>query len=1249
VDYGAVRESRGGVFGHWVASGGSFLISEIQRRRPEAMGGVHDSSKGDAMTGRFSARNLGLAAWACFALLLVCASLVQAQTQTATISGTATDPSGGVLAGAKVEAKNLGTNSTQSTVTDANGRYTIPDLPIGNYTIQATATGFQTVVHSGITLTVGASPVIDFTLPVGNVTQTVSVESQVSQVETTNAAISSLVSSEQVSDLPLNGRNYTQLAELAPGVQVVPNHTTAGLGGQGGFYGAQTNISVGGSRPEGQAYLIDNEDVRDFWEHGPGAAALGTSIGVEGIAEFQVLTNTYGSQFAGNGVVINSATKSGTNQLHGSAYEFLRNSALDARNFFDFTPTGNCSAGPNTCGQTGSVPLVNYNPIPEFRQNQFGGSLGGPVIKDKLFFFFNYEGFRNSQGVTYVDLVPEPYVALGELPCSVQGQDGAPVNAGCPASSRDTPPPTIGSAGNPILAIPGGIGSGSPQAADARASILGILGLYALAGPPTGADQGGYGSLSTSGSNIQSENYYIGRIDYNFSSTDALFGRYISDRAHQLLPFSGSPVLPLWPETDIDNNQYFTLQERHIVSPTVVNSVRGIYTRTYANAATGNLPNPTGVACTAADGCPDPLQFVAQEPFPQNKFTDGNTSAGCPGCALLGSNGFIPYYIAQSKYGGGDDIVWTHGAHSLKAGVAITRVLTNIYAPFEFGESFSWFTEQTFMLGTPFLNLATFPGHGNSDRNFKEIDYAPYFEDDWKLSSRLTINLGIRYDLGTNPTGGPFAVIVNSPIPDQTPYFANALTGAGPDFANGFTPVKHVFQASPNLLNFEPRIGLAFDPFNDHKTAIRAGFGLFDDSVAPRTYASQFYFSPPYAAAVGQTVPTFPNAFVGLTPGGPTPEAGEVAGVNYLTNRAPYVMQYNLTIQRQIANGTVLSVGYIGSEGRHLFSPNHQNPPMCNTPGTAPGADPTDAPAICGSLTNLPNFWNGTIGPGGPVANPRVNTTPDPYVPGDLPYFGDLITEDAVNTSNYNSLQLTLNRQFSRGLQGQVSYTYSKCMTTGSGTSGLEQSNNAQDDPYNRLYDYGLCSFDIRHTLVVNGLYSLPFKGNRFVEGWQFTTILSASSGLPVNVVEGANGDTALIGIISADRPNYSGTCPGGKGQVLGHWYEWFNESCYSIPAPGALGDVQKFSLEGPGLLDLDASIIKNTRVFERLNAQFRVEFFNILNHANFGLPAPNVFANPGALAIDVPNAVGNAGDAGAVALTNTSSRQIQFALKLIF
>src|SRR3984885_15292640 len=305
------------------------------------------------------------------------ASSVGAQTQTATISGTATDSSGGALVNAKIVVTNVGTNVAQTALTDSQGRYEVPDLPVGTYDIQASLAGFQTVTHKDVTLTVGAHPLVDFSLPVGEATQHVTVEGQVSQVDTQSATVSSLVSSEQVSQLPLNGRDYTQLIELAPGVQVI-NSGPGGGGTSSSFYGAQTNYTIAGSRPEGQAFLLDNEDVRDFWEHGPGSAALGTALGGESISEFQSLTDTYSAHFAGSGAVINEASKSGTNQIHGSGYEFLRNSALDARNLFDFTSTGTTNAE--------GVPIVTPSQKPEFRQNQFGGSVGGPIKKDKLFF-----------------------------------------------------------------------------------------------------------------------------------------------------------------------------------------------------------------------------------------------------------------------------------------------------------------------------------------------------------------------------------------------------------------------------------------------------------------------------------------------------------------------------------------------------------------------------------------------------------------------------------------------------------------------------------------------------------------------------------------------------------------------------------------------------------------------------------------------------------------------------------------------
>jgi Carboxypeptidase regulatory-like domain/TonB dependent receptor len=1157
--------------------------------------------------------------------LFVSSSSLQAQTQTGTITGTVTDSTGAVLVGSTVTITNEGTDVGQTTTTDAQGRYLVPLLPIGSYDVQAKLSGFQTVVHKGITVAVGATPVVDFSLPVGKVSETVTVAGEVSQVQTQSATVSSLVTSTQIEQLPLNGRNYTQLLELAPGVIPI-NNSPAGQSGPGGggtsgaFYGNQTNYTIAGGRPEGQAFLLDNEDVRDFWEHGPGSAALGTSLGVEAISEFQILTDTYSAQFAGNGAVINEASKSGTNSVHGSAYEFLRNSALDARNFFDFTSTG-------TTGANGA-PIVTPDQKPEFRQNQFGGSVGGPIKKDKLFFFGNYEGFRNFAGVTVTENVPEPYVAEngGQLPCLISppstagtpqavtlagfGPPGTPY-PGCPAS----PSGVAGSTNNPIVSVP--LGDGATQAS-AASTIAGILALYPSPNPGA-ADQGGYAAYTNVLPTTQSENYFLGRIDYNLSSRDTIFGRYVSDRATSNTPYAASTVNPDWPEVANSANQYFTLQDRHIASATAVNQIRFDFTRTFEKASTTQETIPN-----------DPLSI-----YPG--FPDADIGFGCPGCAVLGPNDALPYYLAQNKIGGGDDLVWTRGSHTFKVGVAIHRVQSNIYAPFVFGGAYSYLNEQNFMQGQPYLFLGTYPGHADSDRNFRETDYAPYFEDDWKATPKLTLNLGFRYDYATNPSGGPFNTIVSPPFPDTNAYYTD-VTGMA--YANGFTPVKHVFATNPNAENFEPRIGVAYDPFNDHKTSIRAGFGIFHDQIAPRLYASDYYLAPPYASAlsVGFYLP-FPNVFPTFTPGGPTPAITEFAGVDYQTPTSPYQMQYNLTIQRQITQGTVLSVGYIGSQGRHLFTEVDVNPPVCAT-----------------SLANETSGIFTTTGCGAtgvyfanPVTladNARKNADINPAT--GVPYFGSLNTAEPDMTSNYNSLQVSLNHQFSHTFSGQASYTYSKCLTTGSASSGLEQDTYEQADPYNRLYDYGPCSFDIRHNFVANGVYIFPFKGNRLVEGWGLTSILRASTGLPVDIQEGS--DITQLNGIQGDRPNYSGTCPGGKDQVLGKWYNWFNSTCYAPQTYGTLGDVGRNSVVGPGLFDWDMSVIKQTKVTERLNAEFRAEFFNLLNHTNFAQPSNlGVVVSGGPPGVYTLAPTGLPGDSGSIGGTFTTSREIQFAVRLTF
>ena len=421
----------------------------------------------------------------------------------------------------------------QVTTSDAQGRYRVPDLIIGEYEVQASKPGFQTAVHKGITLTVGSDPVVDFSLPVGQAQQTITVEGAISQVETQSTVVSTLVESKQINDLPLNGRNFTQLMTLAPGVTQIP------LGAPGAqaarFMETGRKYSIAGSRPSGQAYLLDDQDMTNFWNNGPGAGGLGTALGVEAVAEFQALTNTYSAQFGGNGAVINASTKSGTNGYHGSAFEFLRNDKLEARNFFD-----------------GASP-------PAFRQNQFGGSIGGPIKKNKLFFFVNYEGLRNYRAVSSLVTVPDECAHKFRASTVTPGVCGA------------------------ALAT-----NANPAVAQAIANTMALWPNTAFNELLAGGAPSGTGNAFVIDPAIGNENYLVARIDYTLSEHSNILVRYVLDRAQR----NFTTGIPYWPEVDTTRDHFVNIEERHVLSPRLVNIAHAGFTRTYEDASCVRAARP---------------------------------------------------------------------------------------------------------------------------------------------------------------------------------------------------------------------------------------------------------------------------------------------------------------------------------------------------------------------------------------------------------------------------------------------------------------------------------------------------------------------------------------------------------------------------------------------------------------------------------------------------------------------------------
>jgi hypothetical protein len=1020
-------------------------------------------------------------------LILLCCPLVFGQGTSATLSGTVTDSQGAVIPGATLTITNKDTGQQRQVQSNDSGFYRAVGLSPGNYEVKVERQGFNAEIQRGVKLTVAEDAVANITLSVGSVQESVVVTSNnEAQVETANATLSGLVDERKIRDLPLNGRDMAQLILLQPGVVNSRASTQSANTGRG------TRFSVSGARPSQNLFQLDGTTINDALNNTPGSAQ-GLLVGVETVKEFRVLTNAYSAEYgrAAGGVFL-AITKSGTNDFSGSVFEFLRNDALDARNFFDQVK-------------------------PEFRRNQFGFTLGGPIVKNKTFFFGSYEGLREFKGITSVSVVPDDNARLGILPTGTVTVD-----------ARSVP----------------------------------LINLFPRA---NGRNLGGGTAEFTGATNrISHDDFFTVRVDHNFSNSDSFFVRYLLDDSDQVLP----RFFPQFPNQAVNRKQVVTIEERKIINANMVNEARlGVNRSTPAELVPSN--NST-------------VELIAGRGLGEVNVT---------GLSPIGTDRTNPKLFFLTNWQFVDNLAITHGSHNMRAGIS--------YDYFQFnGRSESRtrgrlrFRNVSDLLRFRVRDLEGSSITSDFARSFHQSLWGFYFQDDYKLSKRLTLNLGLRYEFVTSPseTHGRIANLRNVTDP--------AVTVGAPFFES-------------TRKAFAPRVGFAYDVFGDGKTALRGGFGIFQEHPLFNIYRSAAFGSLPFILTARLTsvtaLPVDPTRF---TTGTLATEAVE------FKMHPAYVMQYNVNIQREVATGTVVTAAYVGSRGVNLFGQGDTN-------------------------TAIPQFVNGVEF--FPTGSTRRNPT-----------FDTIRKQIQGFNSWYNAMNLGVVRRFSRDLQFQASYTFGKSLDERSGTSGRQEFANGQArtfDPYLRGLDKARSDFDVRHSFVANATYELPFGRNskgivkHLIGGYQLNAILTMSSGLPFSVFVDGDPDRDATDD-NAARPNLVpgvNLYPSRRTPDL-----WFDPAAFAAPTPGFRGSAGRNLLTGPDYKTLDFALVKDIPFSERRKLQLRGEVFNLLNRANFDLPI-NADDGQQVFTFSAPSTFTRISSAGKIFSTNGDSREIQFGVKFIF
>jgi len=1079
---------------------------------------------------------------------------VGAQQITGSIRGTVIDPAGATVAGASVTAIQIETGLTRTAATDRAGEYILLELPVGHYRLEATAKGFQSYIQQGITVDVNETATIPVRLAVGTETQKIEVQADAQLIQTTVTSLGKTVSERDVLELPLNGRNFSELGLLQPGVAPL----TPGLREAGGSLRDGQAYAVNGQRPESNNFLIDGANNFNGVD---GGFVLKPPL--DAITEFKILTHNANAEFGDAlGSTTNIITRSGTNEFHGSLWEFLRNDAFDAKNYFSKS----------------TEPL---------KRHQFGGRFGGPIVKDRTFFFGYYEGFRNHQGETVQSTVPSVAERNGDF--SKICQKGFDQNGFCEDTDSNGQP--INTLFNVFLNKPYPFNQMPLTAPDTSPLSLGLLSLFPL---PNSGD-----NLYTSTQVITQNSDQFGlRLDQKLTSTDTLNFRYGYSNGSEFnpIPTSGASV-PGFPVGQEQRAQNFVVTETHTFSPTMIGVARFSFLRNkflYGERTNHTTPQSLGFQYESS------LDLAVGPPFIQ---VNGYTTIGDP---ITG-----PRNTYENAYDYNGSLSWVRGRHELKFGGGFDHAHVNmlqgiatngffVFVPFpNVPNAFA-----SFLFGQPVFFLQ---GRGDFSRGIDGHSFDAYAQDTYKINSHVTLNYGLRYEMPSPYAeihnrqtlfipGRKSTVMPTAPAGLLYPGDAGVPGGLIPTFRKGFAP----------------RVGIAYDPTGTGNWLVTASYGIFYEPY----YTGQGgplqspISAPPYlqTAQISSPPPNFADPFNGNPPP-PGTFATPLTNLTLSPNlQLPYSQDWDLNIQHSFGSDLLLEVGYVGTKGTKLPRFIEGNPAIY-----VPGIDPsTNQPISNPNNADQRRLYSGCT----------LADDPETCV------FSSTGLIAGIANSSYNALEASLHKRFSHGMAFLVSYTLSKSIDdassfnmTGSASKPVAGENDLAQDPFNLAAERGRSLFDSRQRLALSyqcaiPLWQHPHRWYQHILGaWQLNGIATVMTGTPFTVFDSTDvsqqGGAPEISGFSANRPNLvPEQNPNAGPKTPG---AWLNRAAFLQITPNPLSPVQQFGTagrniaQGPGYANWDFSAFKNFVVTEGKEFQFRAEFFNFLNHTNFRLPDSDI------------------------------------------